>query len=82
MEWREVQEHIGTAPDRGWVEVEQRRISEAANPGIWLLASAFYQPETDLFLLLERTAARRTFALTRPGSALVRYEFTAPAASR
>jgi hypothetical protein len=63
------------------VEAEQRRITEAANPGIWLLASAFYQRESDLFVMLERTAARRTFALTRPGSALVRYEFNMPAAS-
>ncbi|MGH7580168.1 MAG: hypothetical protein ACREM9_08350, partial [Gemmatimonadales bacterium] len=79
MEWREVQEHVRAAPDSGWVDLEQQRIVEAANPGIWVLASAFYAAETDLFRALERTAARRTFSDTRPGSALVRYEFTRPA---
>jgi hypothetical protein len=75
MEWREVQEHVGVEPDSGWVEVERRRIETAASPGIWVLASAFYEAESQLFEALERDASRRTFALLRGGSALVRYEF-------
>jgi hypothetical protein len=82
MEWREVQEHLRTAPDSGWVDIEQRRIMEAANPGVWVVASAFYAAESDLFAALERSAVRRTFADTRPGSALVRYEFSGRASSR
>jgi hypothetical protein len=75
MEWREVEEHVRTQPDSGWVEVERRRIEDAAAPGVWVLASAFYAPESELFAALERDASRRTFAHLRPGSALVRYEF-------
>ena len=75
MEWREVQEHVRAEPDSGWVDVERRRIESAAAPGIWVLASAFYEPETELFAALERDASRRTFAHLRGGSALVRYEF-------
>lgn len=75
MEWREVQEHVRTEPDSGWVELERRRIEGAAAPGVWVLASAFYAPESELFAALERDASRRTFAHLRNGSALVRYEF-------
>jgi hypothetical protein len=75
MEWREVQEHVRPQPDSGWVEVERRRIEAAAAPGVWVLASAYYAPESELFAALERDASRRTFAHIRPGSALVRYEF-------
>jgi Dolichyl-phosphate-mannose-protein mannosyltransferase len=75
MEWREVQEHVRAEPDSGWVEVERRRIEGAAVPGIWVLATAWYAAESDLFAALERDATCRTFALLRGGSALVRYEF-------
>ncbi len=75
MEWREVQEHVRPEPDSGWVEVERRRIETAAAPGIWVLATAWYEAESELFAALERDATRRTFALLRGGSALVRYEF-------
>jgi hypothetical protein len=75
MEWREVQEHVRAAPDSGWVELERRRIEDAATPGIWLIATAWYAPESELFKALERDASRRTFAHLRGGSALVRYEF-------
>jgi Dolichyl-phosphate-mannose-protein mannosyltransferase len=75
MEWREVQEHIKVEPDSGWVEVERRRIEGAANPGVWVIATAFYAAESELFRTLERDASRRTFAHLRGGSALVRYEF-------
>jgi hypothetical protein len=78
MEWREVQEHARAGPDSGWVEVERRRIEQAASPGVWVLATAWYAPEAELFAALERDAARRTYARIRGGSALVRYEF-APA---
>jgi hypothetical protein len=81
MEWREVQEHVRTVPDSGWVEIERRRIADAANPGIWVIATTFYARETDLFAALERDATRRTFAHLRNGSALVRYEFERGAAS-
>jgi len=81
MEWREVQEHVGAEPDSGWVELERRRIEAAAAPGVWVLASAFYPPESELFAALERDASRRTFAHIRPGSALVRYEFGRAASS-
>ena len=81
MEWREVQEHVGTEPDSGWVEVERKRIEAAANPGVWIVATAFYAAETELFTALERDAARRTFAILRGGSALVRYEFGRAASS-
>ncbi len=81
MEWREVQEHVRAEPDSGWVEVERRRIEAAANPGVWILATAFYAAETELFEALERDAARRTFARLRGGSALVRYEFERAASS-
>lgn len=80
MEWREVQEHARAEPDSGWVEIERRRIEGAASPGIWVLATAFYEPETRLFEALERDASRRTFAHLRGGSALVRYEFGRPTA--
>jgi hypothetical protein len=75
MEWREVQEHVRAAPDSGWVELERQRIEEAAAPGIWVIATAWYAPESELFKALERDASRRTFAHLRGGSALVRYEF-------
>jgi dolichyl-phosphate-mannose-protein mannosyltransferase len=75
MEWRENEEHVRLEPDSGWVEVESRRIEGAATPGIWVLATTYYAPESDLFKALERAAARRTFAHLRGGSALVRYEF-------
>ncbi len=81
MEWREVQEHIGTAPDSGWVEIERRRIEDAAAPGVWILATAWYPAESELFAALERDASRRTFARLRGGSALVRYEFGRTASS-
>lgn len=82
MEWREVQEHVRAEPDSGWVEVERRRIETAAAPGVWVLASAYYARERELFAALERDATRRTFAHLRPGSALVRYEFGRAASSR
>jgi Dolichyl-phosphate-mannose-protein mannosyltransferase len=82
MEWREVQEHVRTLPDSGWVEIERRRIEDAANPGIWVIATTFYAPELDLFKALERDATRRTFAHLRNGSALVRYEFPRDGASQ
>ena len=82
MEWREVEEHRRTEPDSGWSEIEERRIREAANPRIWVLASAFYAPETALFASLEHAAERRIFADTRPGSALVLYEFSKPETER
>ena len=82
MEWREVQEHVRAEPDSGWVEVERRRIEAAAAPGVWVLASAYYARERELFAALERDATRRTFAHLRPGSALVRYEFGRAASSR
>jgi hypothetical protein len=75
MEWVEVREQLRTAPDSGWVEAESRRIEDAADPGVWVLASAFYSAESRLFSALESHATRRTFANLRPGSALVRYEF-------
>jgi hypothetical protein len=75
MEWREVQEHVRPAPDSGWVETERRRIEDAATPGVWVLATAWYGAERELFARLEREARRRTFAHLRPGSALVRYDF-------
>ena len=75
MEWREVEEHVSTQPDSGWVEAEARRIEQAATPGIWVLASTYYAAERRLFQKLEQDASRRTFAHLRNGSALVRYEF-------
>jgi hypothetical protein len=75
MEWREVQGHVGSKPDSGWVDAESRRIRRAANPGVWVLASSYYAAETGLFQVLEHAAIRRTFAHLRGGSALVRYEF-------
>lgn len=81
MEWREVQEHVRPAPDRGWVDTEAARIERVARPGVWVLATTYYAPETALFQRLERDAARRTDAEIRPGSALVRYEFASEAAA-
>ena len=78
MEWREVQGHLRSQPDSGWVEVESNRIRSAATPGIWVLASSYYAAETGLFQALEDAASRRTFAHLRSGSALVRYEFVPP----
>jgi hypothetical protein len=78
MEWREVQEHVGLRPDSGWVSVESRRIERAAHPAVWVLASGYYAPESDLFTTLDRSAVRRSFANVRNGSVLARYEF-APA---
>jgi hypothetical protein len=75
MEWLEVREHVNAAPDSGWVAAEARRIEGAANPGVWILASTFYVPESELFEVLGRDATRRTYAHLRGGSALVRYEF-------
>jgi hypothetical protein len=75
MEWREVEEYVRSQPDSGWVEVESRRIRGAANPGVWVIATAFYPAERELFRVLEHAATRRTFAHLRSGSALVRYEF-------
>ena len=77
MEWREVQEHLRAAPDSGWVEAERGRIEGAARPRVWVLATTYYAPETELFKVLEQDAVRRTFARIGPGSALVRYEFAA-----
>jgi hypothetical protein len=81
MEWREVEEHVESTPDSGWAELERRRIEGAAAPGVWVIATAWYAPESELFKALERDASRRTFALLRGGSALVRYEFGRAAAS-
>ena len=78
MEWREIQEHVGLRPDSGWVSVESRRIERAAHPAIWVLASGYYAPESELFTTLDRSAVRRSFANVHNGSVLVRYEF-APA---
>jgi hypothetical protein len=75
MEWREVQEHVGLRPDSGWVGVESRRIERAAHPAMWVVASGYYAPESELFANLERGAVRRSFANVRNGSLLVRYEF-------
>jgi hypothetical protein len=75
MEWREVEEHVRSEPDSGWVQVERRRIETAASPGVWVLASTFYAPEMELFKELEQRADRRTFADMRNGSLLARYEF-------
>jgi hypothetical protein len=82
MEWREVQEHVRVRPDSGWVEVERGRIEAAANPGVWVIATAYYAAESELFRALERDATRRTFAHLRGGSALVRYEFEPATSSR
>ena len=78
MEWREVQEHVGVRPDSGWVGVESRRIERAAHPAVWVLASGYYAPESELFATLNRKAVRWSFANVRNGSVLARYEF-APA---
>ena len=78
MEWREVQEHVGSRPDSGWVNVESRRIERAAHPAVWVLASGYYAPESELFATLNRGAVRWSFANVRNGSVLARYEF-APA---
>ena len=78
MEWREVQEHVRLRPDSGWVSVESRRIERAAHPAVWVLASGYYAPESELFATLDRSAVRRSFADVRNGSVLARYEF-APA---
>jgi hypothetical protein len=75
MEWREVQEHVALRPDSGWVSVESRRIERAAHPAVWVLASGYYAPESELFTTLDRSAVRRSFANVRNGSVLVRYEF-------
>ena len=75
MEWREVQEHVGLRPDSGWVDVESGRIQRAAHPAVWVLASGYYAPESELFTTLDRGAVRRSFANVRNGSVLVRYEF-------
>ncbi len=82
MEWREVQEHVRSVPDRGWVDTEAARIERAAQPGVWVLATTYYAPETALFQRLERDAVRRTDAEIRPGSALVRYEFAVSDSAR
>jgi hypothetical protein len=78
MEWRAVEGHVRSQPDTGWVEVEFQRIQAAATPGVWVIATAFYEAESELFRALERAATRRTFAHLRDGSALVRYEFSEP----
>ena len=78
MEWREVQEHVKVRPDSGWVDVEAGRIVRAARPAVWVLASGYYAPETELFVSLDQTAVRRTFARVGQGNLLARYEF-APA---
>jgi hypothetical protein len=75
MEWREVETYVTPAPDTGWAELEAARIERAARPSVWVVATTFYAPETALFVRLERDAARRTDAVLRGGSALVRYEF-------
>jgi hypothetical protein len=75
MEWREVQEHVELRPDSGWVGVESRRIERAAHPAVWVLASGYYAPESELFATLDRSAVRRSFANVRNGSVLARYEF-------
>ena len=75
MEWREVQEHVGSRPDSGWVSVESRRIERVAHPAVWVLASGYYAPESELFTTLDRRAVRRSFADVRSGSVLARYEF-------
>jgi hypothetical protein len=75
MEWREIQEHVGLQPDSGWVDVEVRRIERAAHPAVWVLASGYYAPESELFSTLDRSAVQRSFANVRNGSMLVRYEF-------
>jgi len=75
MEWREVQGHMAEHPDSGWADLEAERIEQAASPGVWVLASTFYAPETALFARLEHDAVRRTVSRIRAGSALVRYEF-------
>ena len=58
--------------------VESRRIERAAHPAVWVLASGYYAPESELFTTLDRSAMRRSFVNVRNGSVLVRYEF-APA---
>jgi hypothetical protein len=78
MEWREVEEHVGVEPDRGWVETESRRIEGAAAPGIWVVATTWYAPEAELFRALDRRARGRTLAYGRAGTLLVRYEFAGP----
>ena len=75
MAWREVQEHVGFRPDSGWVGVESSRIERAAHPAVWVLASGYYAPESELFASLDRSAVRRSFANGHNGSVLVRYEF-------
>jgi hypothetical protein len=75
MEWREVQEHVRTAPDSGWVEVERGRIEGAAAPSVWVIASTFYAPEGELFAALERDARYRSYDRSGNGSILARYEF-------
>jgi hypothetical protein len=75
MEWKAVVEHVRPHPDSGWAQIEAERIQRSASPGVWIIASSFYAPETELFTLLEARASRRTFARLRNGSALVRYEF-------
>jgi hypothetical protein len=75
MEWREVQEHVRREPDSGWVELERQRIEAAASPGVWVIASTYYAPESELFAALERDASGRTFAHLGGGSVLARYQF-------
>jgi hypothetical protein len=75
MEWREVETYVTQAPDSGWAEVEATRIERAARPSVWVVATTYYAPETSLFVRLEHDATRRTDAVLRGGSALVRYEF-------
>ena len=77
MEWREVQEHVELRPDSGWVGVEAGRIQRAARPAVWVLAAGYYAPEAELFVHLDRSAVRRSFAMGQ-GNVLARYEF-APA---
>jgi hypothetical protein len=75
MEWREVQEHVGLRPDSGWVGIESGRIERVAHPAVWVLASGYYAPESELFERLNQSAVRWSFANVRNGSVLARYEF-------
>jgi hypothetical protein len=43
-------------------------------PVVWVLASRYYAPDSELFVRLDGDAVRRSFANVRNGSVLVRYE--------
>jgi hypothetical protein len=67
--------------DRGWAEVEARRIRSVARPDVWIIMSHYYLPTTKVLYELFLMGGRLTFFESHRDAMLLRFEFPGGAAT-